>query len=125
QTPPPVPDPTSGVVAARELLIMRPQIARAASPGSARAYQQHFKGVIMSDVKLHRVQASWTKDALIDNETYGQWYAASVSDPDLFWGEHGKRIDWFKPYTRVKNASFDGDVDIRWFEDGETNVSYN
>jgi len=79
----------------------------------------------MSDVQLHRVQASWSRDALIDNETYLKWYAASVADPDAFWGEHGKRIDWFKPYTKVSNASFEGNVDIRWFEDGETNVSHN
>src|SRR5690606_29949867 len=53
------------------------------------------------------------------------WYERSVADPDGFWGEHGQRIDWFKPYTKVKNASFDGDVSIKWFEDGELNVSYN
>src|SRR5690606_32594456 len=44
---------------------------------------------------------------------------------DGFWGRHGRRLDWFKPYTRVKDASFDGDVSIRWFDDGELNVSYN
>ncbi len=79
----------------------------------------------MSDVHVHRVQAAWKKNALIDNETYLKWYADSVENPDEFWGKHGKRIDWFKPYTKVKNASFDGDVSIKWFEDGETNVSYN
>jgi acetyl-CoA synthetase len=46
-------------------------------------------------------------------------------NPDKFWGKHGKRIDWFKPYTKVKNTSFDGKVSIKWFEDGLTNVSYN
>ncbi len=35
----------------------------------------------------------------------------------MFWGEHGKRIDWFKPYTKVKNTSFTGKVSIKWFED--------
>jgi acetyl-CoA synthetase len=46
--------------------------------------------------------------------------------PEKFWGEHGKRIDWFKPYTKVKNTSFKpGKVSIKWFEDGTTNVSYN
>ncbi|WP_156462142.1 acetyl-coenzyme A synthetase N-terminal domain-containing protein, partial [Rhizobium sp. Leaf311] len=40
-------------------------------------------------------------------------------------GKHGKRIDWFKPYTKVKNTSFKGKVPIKWFEDGLTNVSYN
>ncbi|PWJ80131.1 acetyl-coenzyme A synthetase [Pseudaminobacter salicylatoxidans] len=79
----------------------------------------------MSDTKVYRVQPAWKKDALIDNDTYQKWYADSVKDPDKFWGKHGKRIDWFKPYTKVKNASFGGNVSIKWFEDGVTNVSYN
>ena len=79
----------------------------------------------MSDVQVHKVQPAWKKDALIDNETYLKWYAESVKNPDKFWGKHGKRIDWFKPYTKVKNTSFTGKVSIKWFEDGRTNVSYN
>ena len=79
----------------------------------------------MSDVHVHRVQAAWKKRALIDNETYLKWYAESIKNPDRFWGKHGKRIDWFKPFTKVKNTSFDGKVSIKWFEDGVTNVSYN
>ena len=79
----------------------------------------------MSDSRVHPVQESWRSDTQIDLETYRAWYARSVSDPDGFWGEHGRRLDWFKPYTKVKNASFDGDVSIKWFEDGELNVSYN
>ncbi|WP_292079452.1 AMP-binding protein, partial [Mesorhizobium sp.] len=79
----------------------------------------------MSDVHVHRVQPAWKKNALIDNDTYLKWYADSVKNPDKFWGKHGKRIDWFKPFTKVKNTSFDGKVSIKWFEDGQTNVSYN
>ena len=79
----------------------------------------------MSDVRVHKVQSGWKKHALIDNETYLKWYDESVRNPDRFWGRHGKRIDWFKPYTKVRNASFDGKVSIKWFEDGQTNVSYN
>jgi acetyl-CoA synthetase len=79
----------------------------------------------MSDVHVHKVQPAWRKRALIDNDTYLKWYADSVKSPDRFWGKHGKRIDWFKPYTKVKNASFKGKVSIKWFEDGLTNVSYN
>ena len=79
----------------------------------------------MSEVHVHKVKAAWRKNALIDNETYLKWYADSVRNPDKFWGRHGKRIDWFKPYTKVMNASFTGKVSIRWFEDGVTNVSYN
>ncbi|HWK15775.1 MAG TPA: acetate--CoA ligase [Rhizobiaceae bacterium] len=79
----------------------------------------------MSEVHVHKVKPAWKKNALIDNETYLKWYADSVKNPDRFWGKHGKRIDWFKPYTKVKNTSFKGKVSIRWFEDGVTNASYN
>ena len=79
----------------------------------------------MSEVHVHKVQPAWKKRALIDNETYLKWYKDSVKNPDKFWGKHGKRIDWFKPYTKVKNTSFKGKVSIKWFEDGQTNVSYN
>ncbi|MEW6633064.1 MAG: acetate--CoA ligase [Pseudomonadota bacterium] len=79
----------------------------------------------MSEVHVHRVQPAWKKNALIDNDTYLKWYADSVKNPDKFWARHGKRIDWFKPFTKVKNTSFDGKVSIKWFEDGLTNVSYN
>ncbi|TIU47059.1 MAG: acetate--CoA ligase [Mesorhizobium sp.] len=79
----------------------------------------------MSEVHVHRVKPAWKKNALIDNDTYLKWYADSVKNPDNFWGKHGKRIDWFKPFSKVKNTSFDGKVSIKWFEDGQTNVSYN
>ncbi|UGX85935.1 acetate--CoA ligase [Phyllobacterium meliloti] len=75
--------------------------------------------------KVYPVLPSAKKNALIDNETYLSWYKQSIKDPEKFWGKHGKRIDWFKPYTKVKNTSFDGKVSIKWFEDGQTNVSYN
>ena len=53
-------------------------------------------------------------------------YKRSIDDPEGFWAEHGKRIDWFKPYTKVKNTSFDAHhVSIKWFEDGVTNVAHN
>ena len=79
----------------------------------------------MSDTNVYRVQPGWKKNALLDDETYLKWYAESVKNPDKFWGKHGKRIDWFKPYTKVMNASFSGKVAIKWYEDGVTNVSYN
>ena len=61
----------------------------------------------------------------INAEQYKKLYAQSINDPDAFWGEQGKSLHWFKPYTKVKNASFDGDVRIKWFEDGTLNASYN
>ncbi|MEO0383631.1 MAG: acetate--CoA ligase [Pseudomonadota bacterium] len=64
--------------------------------------------------------------ALIDNDKYLAMYEASVNDPDTFWGEHGKRLDWIKPYSKVKNTSFDPhNVSIKWFEDGTLNVAAN
>ena len=79
----------------------------------------------MSEAHVYKVKPAWKKNALIDDETYLKWYAESIKNPDKFWGKHGKRIDWFKPYTKVKNTSFNGKVSIKWFEDGRTNVSYN
>ncbi len=62
----------------------------------------------------------------LDKGSYDAMYHQSVTSPDTFWGAHGKRIDWFKPFTKVKNTSFSpDDVSIKWFEDGTTNVSYN
>ncbi|MBK8456386.1 MAG: acetate--CoA ligase [Phyllobacteriaceae bacterium] len=78
----------------------------------------------MSD-KVYKVQPAWKKNALIDNDQYLKMYRESVKSPDKFWGKHGKRIDWFKPYTKVKNTSFTGKAAIKWFEDGLTNVSIN
>jgi acetyl-CoA synthetase len=65
------------------------------------------------------------KSAQIDAKTYTDWYARSVNDPEGFWGEHGKRLDWIKPYTKVRDVSFTGDVHIRWYEDGTLNVAAN
>ncbi len=61
-----------------------------------------------------------------DAAKYAEMYEASIRDPNAFWGEQGKRVDWIKPYTRVKNTSFDyHNVSIKWFEDGQLNVSAN
>lgn len=75
--------------------------------------------------EVYRVLPAAEKRAKIDDEKYLKWYKQSVKDPEKFWAKHGKRIDWFKPYTKVKNTSFEGDVSIKWFEDGVTNVAYN
>jgi len=76
--------------------------------------------------KVYPVSPEIAANAHIDNEKYQAMYDQSVNDPDAFWGEAAKRLDWFKPYTKVKNTSFDPhNVDIRWFEDGTLNVSHN
>ena len=79
----------------------------------------------MSD-KVYNVPAEWSSRAFISNDKYLAMYKRSVEDPNGFWGEMGKRIDWVKPYTKVKNTSYDPhNVSIKWYEDGTLNVSAN
>jgi acetyl-CoA synthetase len=79
----------------------------------------------MSD-KIYDVSADWTKRAYVDAAKYKDMYARSVSDPNGFWAEHGKRVDWIKPFTKVENVSYaPGNISIKWFEDGVLNVAYN
>jgi acetyl-CoA synthetase len=61
----------------------------------------------------------------IDEAEYFRLYGESLADPDRFWAEQGRRIDWIEPYTRVRDSTFSGDVYIRWYEDGTLNASYN
>ncbi|MEO0859561.1 MAG: acetate--CoA ligase [Pseudomonadota bacterium] len=76
--------------------------------------------------KTYPPAAEMAARAHADKATYDAMYQASIEDPEAFWAEHGKRIDWIKPYNRVKNTSFaPGNVDIRWFEDGTLNVAAN
>ncbi len=80
----------------------------------------------MSETHLYPVSEEWAKRAWVDEAGYQAMYAESINDPDAFWGEHGKRLDWIKPYTRVKNTSYAyPDVSIKWYEDGTLNVSAN
>ncbi len=80
----------------------------------------------MSAKDLYPVPQELAKTAWADKTSYQAMYRASVEDPDAFWGEHGKRIDWIKSYTKVKDVSFaKDDLHIKWFYDGTLNVSYN
>ncbi|GAB1440233.1 acetate--CoA ligase [Providencia sp.] len=80
----------------------------------------------MTQITKHPVPAEIAKNALINEQQYNDEYQRSIQDPEGFWGEKGKIVDWIKPYTRVKNTSFDpGHIDIRWFEDGTLNLSAN
>ena len=79
----------------------------------------------MAEDQVFPVSKEWAKRAWADDARYQDMYKRSISDPEGFWGEHGKRLDWMRPYTKVKNTSFDGDVSIKWFEDGVLNVSAN
>ena len=76
--------------------------------------------------KTYPPSAEFAANAHVDQVKYEEMYAASVADPDAFWGEHGKRIDWIKPYSVVKNTTFAyPDVSIKWYEDGVMNVCAN
>ncbi|MDR4308028.1 acetate--CoA ligase [Chelatococcus sambhunathii] len=79
----------------------------------------------MSD-KLHPVPDEWKSRAHVDRAKYEADYKRSIDDPEGYWGEVGKRLDWIKPYTKVKNTSFaPGNISIKWFEDGSLNVAAN
>mgnify|MGYP003640622027 FL=1 len=76
--------------------------------------------------ELFPVSADWSSRAIIDETRYNALYGASIKDPDTFWREEAQRIDWIKPFTRVKNTTFDPkNLSIKWYEDGALNVSAN
>ncbi|WP_071872094.1 acetate--CoA ligase [Atopomonas hussainii] len=80
----------------------------------------------MSVANLFPVSDDFAAQALINQDKYKEMYQQSVINPEGFWREQGKRIDWFKPFERVKQTSFDDlHVDIKWYLGGTTNVSYN
>ncbi|MEM8785769.1 MAG: acetate--CoA ligase [Pseudomonadota bacterium] len=95
------------------------------------------------DTTVFPVGDEWAQSAHVDNEAYLKLYQASLDDPDAFWGEHGKRIDWMRPYSTVRDFCFDAsqtkkgllgrskeatdpnNVFVKWFEDGTLNASVN
>ena len=79
-----------------------------------------------SKSELIEVPAEIAANSHIDEVKYKSMYDASIADPDAFWGEQGTQLQWSKPYTKVKNTTYEHpDVSIKWFEDGELNVSEN
>jgi len=75
---------------------------------------------------VHPVSAEFAASSRIDKTAYERDYAESVRDPAAFWGRVGQRLDWIKPYTQVKDTSFDAhDLHIRWYADGELNLAAN
>ncbi len=76
--------------------------------------------------KIYDVPAAWTKRALVDAAKYKEMYARSVSDPNGFWAEQAKRLDWMKAPHKIENTSYaPGNISIKWFEDGVLNAAYN
>ena len=79
----------------------------------------------MSD-KLFKVPADWAKNSYVNKEQYEAKYKESITDNENFWAKEGKRIHWFKPYSKIKDVIYSTKkVSIKWFYDGTTNVSYN
>ena len=75
---------------------------------------------------IYKVNDAWVKNAKVNKEQYEKMYEESVSDNESFWSEHGKRIDWVKPYTKIKEVVYNkNDVSIKWYFDGTTNISHN
>ncbi|AWU94462.1 acetate--CoA ligase [Azospirillum ramasamyi] len=79
----------------------------------------------MTDNSFFPVKPEIAATAHVNAEAYARMYEQSVKDPEGFWGEQGKRLDWIKPYSKVKDVNFNDDVHIRWFYDGTLNVSAN
>ncbi len=80
----------------------------------------------MTQDRLFAPSESTVAATLIDNAGYEAMYADSIADPDAFWAEHGKRIDWITPYSQVSDVSYNAkDLHIRWFADGTLNAAAN
>ncbi len=79
----------------------------------------------MSEVHLHPVPEAWKARAWCDAARYEEMYQRSISDPEGFWGDEAKRLDWITPWQRVKNTTFESPVSIQWYEGGQLNVSAN
>ncbi len=76
--------------------------------------------------KLFKVPAEWAKNSYVNQSSYEAKYKQSIDDNEKFWAEEGKRIHWFKPYTKIKEVTYSTKkVSIKWFYDGTTNISYN
>ena len=80
----------------------------------------------MSENTLFPPTAATASHAHVDNDKYLSMYDTSINNNEAFWAEHGKRIDWIKPYTKVENVSYDADnLSIKWYEDGTLNAAAN
>ena len=79
----------------------------------------------MSEDNVFPVPADVAKNALVNNDQYQEMYQRSIEDPEGFWAEHGKRIDWIKPYTKIKDVDYNKPVHIKWYYDGTLNAAAN
>ena len=79
-----------------------------------------------TDNKIFKVSDEWSKIGHVNKKGYEEKYNASIKDNDAFWAAEGKRIDWIKPYTKIKDVVYSkAKTEIKWFYDGTLNASYN
>ena len=98
---------------------------RAHRSGEPVGLTARLEELVMSE-SIFEPSAELAKNAHIDNDGYEALYAESLADPDAFWAEQGKRIDWIKPYSQISDVSYDAkDLHIRWYADGTLNASAN
>ena len=75
---------------------------------------------------IYRTKKDWVNKALVNKSQYEKKYKSSIKDNDGFWKKEGKRINWIKPYTKIKDVKYSSsDVRIKWFYDGTLNASAN
>ncbi len=75
---------------------------------------------------IYRTKKDWISKALVNKSQYEKKYKSSIKDNDGFWKKEGKRINWIKPYTKIKDVKYSkSDVKIKWFYDGTLNASAN
>ncbi len=80
----------------------------------------------MTDEQVFPVSKEWASRAFVDDQKYQDLYQQSIDDPEGFWAEQAQRVDWIKPFSKIKNVSYDAaDLHIKWFEDGTLNVCAN
>jgi acetyl-CoA synthetase len=86
----------------------------------------------MTEERVYPPPPEFAAKALVDARKYEEMYAASIADPNAFWAQHGKRLNWMRPYKKVKDVNWDisktgnpNDLYVKWFEDGTLNVSAN
>ena len=80
----------------------------------------------MSEETIIKVNDNWSKKGFVNKENYETKYKYSINDNESFWDEEGKRINWIKPYTKIKDVKYsDSEVYIKWYYDGTLNASEN
>src|SRR5687768_1068926 len=79
----------------------------------------------MCSETVHPVPAEWKQKTWCTQEQYQAMYQRSLADPEAFWADQAKRVDWIKQPTKIKDVTYSGDVKIRWYYDGTLNISAN